>query len=214
MFTLLPSVLAELPAPLCRSCRNVLRKACSAVVSAGGEPAGEVPVPVDPVAAAVAAAAPELVVGAPEVVPPKSPISLVNAAFRLDTVLDDRFEGVPVAADDVPMTWLLLKSLMSAVSSAAMPCRPYRCAALLFPEGVATGVVVTGVVVTGVAATGVEVEAVAAVGVVTGVVAASVPVPVPVPELVPAVVPVVAVLVVGLLVVTGVVTGVLPAEMG
>jgi len=186
MFTLLPSVLDELPAPLCRSCRNVVRKDCSAVVSAGGEPAGAAPVPVEPVAAALVAAAPVLVVDAPEVVPPKSPISLVNAAFRLDRELDDEFEGVPVAADDVPMTWLLLKSLMSDVSSAAMPWRPYRCTALLLPEGVAVGVVVTGVVITGVVVTGVAVT-----GVVVDVVVDAVGV-----------------------VVTGVVTGVLPAEMG
>lgn len=57
-------------------------------------------------------------VEAPEVVPPKSPISLANAAFKLASVSAETLDGVLAAPDVVP---LLPKSLMSAVNSAMMP---------------------------------------------------------------------------------------------
>jgi hypothetical protein len=178
----------------------VVRKDCSAAV-----PAVEVPVVavlLDPVPdgdVAVDADVAVLVADVPDVVPPKSAISLVNAAFKLDRVFDDRFDGVPAAADVVLTTWLLLKSWMSAVSSATMPCRPYCPTPLPVPEVVVTGVVVAGVVVTGV------VVVVAGVAVTGVVVVSVVAVVVDVLVVVDAVVGV-------LLVVTG--TGVLLAGMG
>jgi hypothetical protein len=142
----LPNVLAELPAPLCRSCRRVDKKDCSEAVLVDEAPS--VVVPFDPVAAPDV---PVPVVDVPEVVPPRSPISLANAAFKLDSVLDDDCEAVP-AVEDVPAAWLLPKSLMSAVSSATMPWRPYRPTPVLLTEVVAAGVVVTGAVAAGVVA--------------------------------------------------------------
>src|SRR5882757_7104916 len=141
-------MLAELPAPFCRSCRKVDKKDCSKAVLVDEAPA--VVVPFDPVAAPDV---PVPVVDVPEVVPPKSPISLANAAFKLDSFLDDDCEGVPAAEDVVPAAWLLPKSLMSAVSSATMPWRPYRPTPVPLTEVVATGVVVTGAVAAGVVTT-------------------------------------------------------------
>jgi hypothetical protein len=153
MFTLLPKVLAELPAPLCRSCRKADKKDCRAAVLAG---AASALVLLDPVVApdvtVPVVGVAEVVVDVAEVVPPKSPISLVNAAFKFDSVFAKR-EGVPAAEDVVPVPWLLPKSLMRAVSSAAMPWRPYRSTPMPLPEVVATGVVATGVVTAGVVAT-------------------------------------------------------------
>jgi hypothetical protein len=168
----LPNVLAELPAPLCRSCRKVDKKDCSAEVLAGEAPA--VVVLFDPVAAPDV---PVLAVDVPETVPPKSPISLANAAFKLDTVLDDDWGAVPAAEDAVPAAWLLLRLAMRDVSSAAMPWRPYRPTPVPLPEVVATGVAATGVVVTGAVVTGAVAAAVAAAvtaGVVVSVVVAAV----------------------------------------
>src|ERR1700730_10597428 len=114
MFTLLPKVLAELAAPLCRSCRKVDKKDCRAAVLTGAAPAlvlvdavvaADVTVPVVGVA--------EVVVDVAEVVPPRSPISLVNAAFKFDSVFAKR-EDVPATEDVVPVPWLLPKSLMRA----------------------------------------------------------------------------------------------------
>jgi hypothetical protein len=98
-FTPLPRGLNELLAPLCRFCRRLLRNACSEAVSDG-----------------------ELDVV--EVVPPKSVINLENAEFKFAKALEERFAGAPAAVDVALTTWLLLKSLISAVSSAAIPYRP------------------------------------------------------------------------------------------
>ena len=57
-------------------------------------------------------------VDAPETVPPKSPMSLANAAFRLARASAETRDGVFAAPDAVPLS---AKSLMSAVSSAARP---------------------------------------------------------------------------------------------
>jgi len=57
-------------------------------------------------------------VDAPETVPPKSPMSLANAAFRLERESAETLDGGLAALDAVP---LLAKSLMSAVNSAARP---------------------------------------------------------------------------------------------
>jgi len=55
---------------------------------------------------------------ATEVVPPKSPMSLANAAFRSASVSAETLDGLFAASEVVP---LLPKSLMSAVSSAMRP---------------------------------------------------------------------------------------------
>ena len=89
-------------APLCRFCRRLLRNACSEAVSDCELP----------------------LVGAVEVVPPKSVINLENAEFKLAKALEERFVGAPAAVDVALTTWLLLKSLINALSSAAMPNRP------------------------------------------------------------------------------------------
>jgi hypothetical protein len=68
--------------------------------------------------------APVAAVGAVEVVPPKSLISLVNAEFKFAKALEERFAGAPAALDVALTTWLLLRSLISASSSAAIPNRP------------------------------------------------------------------------------------------
>lgn len=86
-------------APPCRFCRRLLKKACSEAVSDWG-------------------------LEAVEVVPPKSLISLVNAEFKFAKALEERFAGVPAAVDVALTTWLLLRSLISASSSAAIPNRP------------------------------------------------------------------------------------------
>lgn len=139
-----------------------------------------VPVPLD-VAVTVEVAVP--VVAAADVLPPKSPISLVKAAFKLDSVVDDKLEGVPAAAEVVLTIWPLLKVWMRAVSSATMPCRPYCETPVPMPGFVVTGVVTGGVVGTGVVAVvgvvatvaGAVAPAVVVAGVVaTGVVAAGV----------------------------------------
>jgi hypothetical protein len=114
----LPSGLNELPAPLCRFCRRLLKKACNEAVPDWGLPiAAEL---LD----AFEDAAPVAAVAAVEAVPPKSVISLVNAEFKFAKALEERFAGAPAAVDVALTTWLLLKSLISAVSSAAIPYRP------------------------------------------------------------------------------------------
>jgi hypothetical protein len=70
------------------------------------------------------------VVDALEAVPPKSAISLANAEFKADIALEIRFAGVPAAVDAALTTWLLLKSLISAANSAAIPCLPYAAVGL------------------------------------------------------------------------------------
>ena len=57
-------------------------------------------------------------VDATAVVPPKSPISLANAAFKSSIASADTRECAPAAPDVVPP---LAISLMSAVSSAMIP---------------------------------------------------------------------------------------------
>lgn len=90
-----------MPAPLCRFCRRLLKKACNDAVPDG-----------------------VLGVDAVDVVPPKSVINLENAEFKFAKALEERFAGVPAAVDVALTTWLLLKSLISALSSAAIPNRP------------------------------------------------------------------------------------------
>jgi hypothetical protein len=94
-----------LPAPLCRFCRRLLRKACNEAVPDCGLPF----------------AAELLEAFEDAVVPPKSLINLVNAEFKFAKALEERFAGVPAAVDVALMTWLLLKSLISALSSATIP---------------------------------------------------------------------------------------------
>lgn len=86
-------------APLCRFCRRLLRNACSEAVS-------------------------DCELDAVDVVPPKSVINLENAEFKLAKALEERFAGAPAALDVALTTWLLLKSLISALSSATIPNRP------------------------------------------------------------------------------------------
>ena len=69
-------------------------------------------------------AAPVAAVDAVEVVPPRSVINLVNAEFKFAKALEERFAGAPAAVDVALTTWLLLKSLISALSSATIPNRP------------------------------------------------------------------------------------------
>jgi hypothetical protein len=107
-----------LPAPLCRFCRRLLRKACNAAVPDWGLLFAAEPLD------ASADAAPVAAVDAVEVVPPKSLISLVNAEFKFAKALEERFAGAPAAVDVALTTWLLLRSLISASSSAAIPNRP------------------------------------------------------------------------------------------
>ena len=54
--------------------------------------------------------------------PPRSAINLENAALKADSALEPRFAGAPAAVDVALTTWLLLRSLISAANSAAMPC--------------------------------------------------------------------------------------------
>lgn len=65
-----------------------------------------------------------------EAVPPKSAISLANAEFKADRALEIRLARVPGAVDVALTTWLLLKSLISAANSAAIPCLPYAAVGL------------------------------------------------------------------------------------
>jgi hypothetical protein len=114
----LPSGLNELPEPLCRFCRRLLKKACNEAVSDWGLPfAAEL-------LEAFEDAAPDAAVDAIEVVPPRSLISWVNAEFKFAKALEERFAGVPAAVDVALTIWLLLKSLISALSSATIPNRP------------------------------------------------------------------------------------------
>jgi hypothetical protein len=80
--------------------------------------AGVVAVVVAAALAAVLAVVGAVPVDAPETVPPKSPMSLANAALRSARVSAETLDGVLTVPDVEP---LLPKSLMSAVSSATMP---------------------------------------------------------------------------------------------
>ena len=59
-----------------------------------------------------------LVLDVPDVVPPRSAISLENAVFSAVKLLDEMVEGAPSAVEVAPMSWLLPKSLMSDVIAA------------------------------------------------------------------------------------------------
>ena len=87
----------------------------AAVADAVAVPAGAgLAVVLEPVAGVTAV----VPVDAPETVPPKSPMSLANAALRSSRVSAETLDGVLTAAGAVP---LLPKSLISAVSSATRP---------------------------------------------------------------------------------------------
>jgi hypothetical protein len=117
------------------------------------------------------------VVVALEAVPPKSAISLTNAEFKADRALEIRFAGVPAVVDVALTTWLLLKSLISAANSAAIPCLPYAAVRLAIGLADALAVGPAGAAAAGAAVTvpelfGVVVGAVAVPVVIAGVVAA------------------------------------------
>jgi hypothetical protein len=78
--------------PLCRSCRKLVRKACNAAVPEGEVAAADVPLD-----AAAEVALDALVDAELAVVPPRSAISLVNAAFNFVRAGDEEFADVPVA---------------------------------------------------------------------------------------------------------------------
>lgn len=96
----------------------MLKNACNEAVSDGG-----LAFAVE-LLDAVVEAAPVAGVDALEVVPPKSAISLENAVFKFAKALEERFAAEPAAEEVALTTWLLLKSLISAVSSAAIPYLP------------------------------------------------------------------------------------------
>ena len=141
MLTRLPSVLAPPPEPPVRSLRKLWRKDCNAEVS------GAVVLPVV-VAPDVAAVEPDVAPALLDVLvePPRSDISLLKAELRFEIVFADRFEGAPAAAELELTTALLLKSLMSELSSETMPCWPYWRTGLLGAGAVAVDPV-AGVVV-------------------------------------------------------------------
>jgi hypothetical protein len=158
-------VLVEVLEPLCRSCTKLLKKDCSAAVPAWAEAL------VGLLESGVAEA-PVVLVEVPAVVPPKSVISLENAAFNALSVLADTLEDEPEAADVALTSWLLLKSLISEVSAAMRPCCPYCAMAPRLLEVVDAADAVTGVVVAGdrAAEVGAVVAGVVAAGVDTDVV--------------------------------------------
>jgi hypothetical protein len=96
----------------------VLKNACNEAVSDGGL------VFAVELLDAVVGPAPVAGVDTLEVVPPRSAISLENAVFKFAKALEERLAAEPAAEEVAVTTWLLLKSLISAVSSAAIPYRP------------------------------------------------------------------------------------------
>lgn len=65
-----------------------------------------------------------LVLDEPDVVPPRSAISLENAELSSLKLLDEMVEGAPSAVEDALMSWLFPKSLMSDVIAAVIPDCP------------------------------------------------------------------------------------------
>lgn len=102
----MPRVLVDVE-PLCRSCKKLERKDCSADVPAV--------VPADD-----EADEDEPVLELPDVVPPRSAINFENAVFKSEMVVEDTVEGAPAAVDVSVTSSLLLKSLMSDVSAAVI----------------------------------------------------------------------------------------------
>ena len=121
----MPRVLVDVE-PLCRSCKKLERKDCSAAVLAEvsaddeldeldeADVVDEVDEPED------AADDDEPVLELPDVVPPRSSINFENAVFKSEITLEDTVEGAPSAVDVSVISSLLLKSLMSDVSAAAI----------------------------------------------------------------------------------------------
>ena len=117
--TPLPNVVGAAPGLPVRSCRKLVRNACNALVSGAVlELAG---VLLSAVVVLVVARDVVLVLAGAglgaAVLPPKSVINRVKAAFRSDSVFDDAcvVGAVPDAGE------VAAKSLISAVSSAASP---------------------------------------------------------------------------------------------
>jgi len=105
----------ELPL-FCRSCSKLDRNVCKAavpllvlLVELVLEPPDALAEPVVPVVDALV------------VVPPRSLISCENAVLKSDMALADRLEGVPDAAEVLPITSLLVMSLISARNASMMP---------------------------------------------------------------------------------------------
>ena len=94
VLTLEPKEFREFAPLFCRSCKKFVRNDCKAEVDWPEAAA-------DPLA---------VLLPAPDVLPPKSPISFSNAELRFDSALDDKLEEEPV----VPSTWLLLRSCTRA----------------------------------------------------------------------------------------------------
>jgi hypothetical protein len=97
--------------PLCRDCKNPLRKDCSAATPAVAVSADDVEL--------------LLLADVPAVVPPRSEINLENAVLSVVRLLDDRVEGAPAAVDVALINWLLPSSWISDVSAEVMLCCPY-----------------------------------------------------------------------------------------
>ena len=109
----MPRVLVDVE-PLCRSCKKLERKDCSAAVLSVVPVDDELE---DTAALEDAAEDDEAALELPDVVPPKSAINFENAVFKSEMTVEDTVEGALFVADVFVTSSLLLRSLMRDVSA-------------------------------------------------------------------------------------------------